>query len=42
MVMLNGGVGFVLGRAIGTVAAFKLNRGVLDPEALVQLVRDFF
>ena len=33
---------FVFGRAIRSVAALELNRGVLDAEAIVQLVRDLF
>ena len=39
-VLMMRGVRFVFGRAIRSVAAFELNRGVLDPEALVQFMRD--
>ena len=40
--LMTRGVSLVFGRAIVCVPALKLNRGVLDPEALVQLVSDGF
>src|SRR5450432_1709581 len=39
---LMSGARLVFGRAIRSVAALELNGGVLDPEAIVQLMRDLF